>query len=211
MSTNKPTEDEVNSPGQPPSNSNPVSITPGVRPAAKPPHPPQPSPLLPDTPPADSLSGPDPRALMREMTRIRAMDDGISYKPRYKASSKLVLLSTTQIKAAKVPFTKADHQLAEAIKILTVYLLVIHGVPDVVVHLTDKTLFFPFKWWLEAFRNLFSAKPLKSPDNMIELRILVCRLLPLEQDISSRLQRMTPSYSKSPNPAGPQKPTGLLA
>jgi hypothetical protein len=115
MQAFNPTEEEVPTPAQPLLNSNPVSITPGMRPAAKPPHPPQDSPPLADTPPATSPPGSDPTALLREMTRIRAMDEGISYKPHYKASSKLVLLSSTQIKEAKVPFTKADPTLAEAI------------------------------------------------------------------------------------------------
>jgi hypothetical protein len=104
--------------------------------------------------------------LMREMTRMREMDHGISYKPHYKASSKLVLLSSTQTKEAKVPFTKADPKLAEAIRILTVYILVYHGCQDVVVHLTGGQ-FFPFKWWLEAFRNLFHDQPLNPPDILI--------------------------------------------
>jgi hypothetical protein len=115
------TEEEVTTPVQPPLNSNPVSTTPGKRPVAKPPHSQQDSPPLVATSPAALPSGPDP------MTRMREMDHGISYKPRYKASSKLVLLSSTQIKEAKVPFTKADPKLAEAIRILTVYILVYHG------------------------------------------------------------------------------------
>jgi hypothetical protein len=196
MQAFNPTEEEVTTPAQPLLNSNPVSITPDVRPAAKPPHPQQDSPplapQLADTPPAASPSGSDPIAHMRKMTRMREMDHGISYKPHYKASSKLVLLSSTQIKEAKVPFIKADPTLAEAMKILTVYLLVFHGCPDVVVHLTDKILFFPFKWWLEAFRNLFNAKPLKSPDNLIELRILVCRLA------SSRARYIIPTAENDP-------------
>jgi hypothetical protein len=109
------------------------------------------------------------------MTHMREMDHGISYKPHYKASSKLVLLSSSQIKEAKVAFTKADPKLAEAIRILTVYILVYHGYKDVVVHLAGEH-HFPFKWWLEAFGNLFKDKPLNPPDNLVELRILVCRL-----------------------------------
>jgi hypothetical protein len=163
------TEKEDITPVQPPLNSNPASITPGKRPAAKPPDSPQDSPPLVDTSHAALPSGPDP------MTRMREMDHGISHKPHYKASSKLVLLSSAQIKEAKVAFTKADPKLAEAIRILTVYILVYHGYKDVVVHLAGG-LFFPFKWWLEAFRNLFQDKPLNPPDNMIELPILVCRL-----------------------------------